>query len=189
MLSSALLFSYSGRFPHSLQTCQKYTANSKQKWSSGMKKGMQWEGRLAPSKLHRCTRNILPLLRALLGVHIELQKSVNGKERSGLLMSIFSTKKKARTISFRLIAPSPIVPVNLRHVNEYVRPSSILEVSLATWKIYDNLLIEVRGVFKIYDLPFQKLLNAVSQSGEDIAEQVYSLICVPPYSFGQISEL
>lgn len=75
-----------------------------------------------------------------------------------------------------------------------LRLSSILDLRLASEQAYQKLLVDVKSVREICDVPFQELLEAlellhmVDQYGKESTEGVDAVIQNPPYNPCQIAE-
>lgn len=61
-------------------------------------------------------------------------------------------------------------------------PSSSPEQSSAAEEGYHKPLVGVKSLCKIYNGPFQELVEAVEQSGGQLTEQVYAVLCDPLYN-------
>lgn len=54
--------------------------------------------------------------------------------------------------------------------------------------LYDQLNVSMTSVWMVYDVLFQRLLEAVKQPSKDIYEDLPSVICRLPYNILQIAQ-
>lgn len=123
-------------------------------------------------------------------------------EGGGLVRSLFTKRelppsdlgtgpvyKKNRVVSLPPTALLLMVSVKVEDVVAK-NPNGIgVKLSSAGRDAYGELQIDMMYVCMLYFVPFQRLLEAVEQSGKDISEGVYAVICDPLYNSCWTAEL
>lgn len=112
--------------------------------------------------------NVLSRSSALLPEQVQLQPWIYDEGMSSVTGVYARIRKKARIVLLPPVFPSPGVSMELDEVIQEVPLLSSLELSFAGMETYQKLLKCIKLVCKIYDVPFQELLDAVEQQGEEI---------------------
>lgn len=119
---------------------------------------------------------------------LESQSGMN-QERSGSEQCIEAANRKQGVMSLPPAASAPMKDVKDEYVVLATADGSDLELSSAARETHEVVEYAMMFLCFLYYVPFQGLLEALEQSGDDIFEGVHSVMCNPPYNTRRIMEL